>query len=170
MAAPTENIAAEASSLEGTRCGNFRDSQFSARVSRQRVLRHRLLGHLPRQWLVDTSLGVDFGKFVEFECGVFAQLLAFTCKISLLSVRLRTDGNIFAGRHRHRPSHQSRNTCNQHIASRCSRGCNADDQARGRDDTVIRSQNGGPEPPDPIDEMDLGVNVKVPHILLLTTP
>lgn len=66
-----------------TRCGNLRNSQFVARMSRQRVL-HQLLRYLPRPGRVDTSLNVDLGKFVELEPRVFVQLLALPSEIGLL--------------------------------------------------------------------------------------
>jgi hypothetical protein len=83
---------------------------------------------------------------------------------------VRTDGDIFAGRHRHRSGHQSGNACDQHIVSRRCRCCNADDQARGRNDTVVGPQNGGSEPSDPIDDMVLGVRAEATHIILLVMP
>ena len=167
IAAPTENIAADERGLDWAGCGDFRDSKFVACVGRQCIIRHQLLSHLPRQRLVDTSLDVDFGKFIEFKPWILAQFLAFPCKIGLLGIRLRTYGNIFASRHRHCSGHQSRNTCDQDVVSRCSRRGNADNQTRGRNDAVICPENGGSQPSNPIDEMAFGVRAKATHVLFL---
>ena len=170
IAAPTENIAADVSAAWIGRAAVISEnSKFVACVGRQCIIRHQLLSHLPRQRLVDTSLDVDFGKFIEFKPSILAQFLAFPCKIGLLGIRLRTYGNIFASRHRHCSGHQSRNTCDQDVVSRCSRRGNADNQTRGRNDAVICPENGGSQPSNPIDEMAFGMRAKATHVLFLMT-
>jgi hypothetical protein len=53
---------------------------------------------------------VDFGKLIELEFGILAQLFALAREIRLFGIGLRTDGHIFACGHRHGASHQSRDT------------------------------------------------------------
>ena len=50
------------------------------------------------------------GKLIKLKFGSLVQLLAFARQIRPFGVGLRTDGHIFAGGHRHRASHQSRDT------------------------------------------------------------
>ena len=55
--------------LHGTRRGDLRNPKLIARVGGQGILRHQLLGNLPRKRLIDTTLDVDFGKLIELELG-----------------------------------------------------------------------------------------------------
>ena len=91
--------------MYGPRCGDFRNPKFIARVSSQCVFRHQLLRYLSCKGLIDATLDVDIGKFIELKSRVLAQLLAFAREIGLLGICLRMNRNVFAGGHRHRASH-----------------------------------------------------------------
>jgi hypothetical protein len=86
---------------------------------------------------------------VEFsDRSVVAQLGALSCKIGLFCVRLRTDGDIFTGGHRHCACEERRSTGQQN-ARPARIGCgNADDEACGRYNAVIRTEYGCSQPPD----------------------
>ena len=132
----------------------------------QGVLRHELLGNLPRQRRVDTALDVDVGELLLLERSVLAQLLALACEVGLLGVGLRTDGDILAGGHRHGAGHQPGDARDQHrVLGRGRRG-HADDQARGRDDPVVGPEHGSTQPPDTADQMVLGLLAKAAHVTL----
>jgi hypothetical protein len=96
-------------------------------VGSQGIFRRELLGNLPRKDLIDTALYVDLGKLIQFKRGIVAQLFAFAREIRPFCVRLRTDGHILAGGHRHGAGNQSRNTRDQDSALRHGRRGDADD-------------------------------------------
>ena len=121
-----------------------------------------LLCHLPGETGFYPSLNIDLGHLLVSEGDVLAELLAFASKISLLGGGLRTDRNIFASCHRH-GSGEPRYTRDQDVRS----GGHADDQAHGRDDTIVGAEDGGSEPPDPRDEMALRMLVQSAHAGLL---
>jgi hypothetical protein len=127
------------------------------------IFRHELLGDLPRKVPIDTALDVDIGKLIELKSGILAQLLAFAREVRLFAVGLRTDGDIFAGGHRHGAGHQSRDTRDQDIVPR--RGCcgNADDQACSREDAVVGPEHCCSKPSDAVDEVPLRDRRKTAH-------
>jgi hypothetical protein len=138
------------------------------RAHAQRILRHELLGHLTCECPIDAASDVNLGKLFQFKRGCLAQFLAFARKVCLLGVGLRTDGDILAGSHRHRTSHQSGNTGNQHIALGCGRRGDTDDQACRLDDTVFSAEHRGAQPTDAADEVIFLMLAQASHKIQLT--
>ena len=156
MAAPTENVTADVSAACTGRALVIFEIPSSSRACAVRgIFRRQLLRDLPRKRLVDATLDVDFGKFIQLVRRILAQLRALAREIRLFGVGLRADRHILAGRHRHGPRHQACDTGDQDIVllRRC-RG-NADDQARGRDNTVVSAEHRGAQPADAVDEVVL---------------
>ena len=56
------------------------------RMGCQGILFHQLLSNLPCKVLIDATLDVDLGKFVELKLRILAQLLALAPKICLFGV------------------------------------------------------------------------------------
>jgi hypothetical protein len=96
--------------LHGACGGDLGNAKLIAAVGGKSIFRHELPGDLPRKVPIDAALDVDIGKLIELKFGGLVQLLAFARQIRPFGVGLRTDGHIFAGGHRHRASHQSRDT------------------------------------------------------------
>ena len=138
-------------------------------MSCQGIFRHQLLGNLPRKRPINAAFDIEFGKLVELKLSIFAQLLAFAREISLFGIGLRTDGHILAGGHRHGASHQSRDPRDQDIVPCRSRRGNADDQASGRDDTIVGPKHRGSQPPNAADEVALRMQAKTAHVFLFIT-
>ena len=115
--------------MNGAGGGALGNPKLIARVGAQGIFRHELPGDLPRKLPIDAALDVEISKLIELEFGIVAQLLAFAPEVRPFGVGLRADGHIFAGGHRHRASHQSRDTGDQHTVLCC--GCRGDtnDQA-----------------------------------------
>ena len=84
-------------------------------------------------------------------------------EIGLLGVGLRADGDILARRHRHRARDQRGCARDQHVARLRARRCDADDQARGRDDAVIGAEHRGPQPADAAGMVVFGMDAKTGH-------
>ena len=84
-------------------------------------------------------------------------------EIGLLGVGLRADGHVLARRHRHRARDQRGCARDQHVARLRARRCDADDQARGRDDAVIGAEHGGPEPAHAAGMVVFGMDAKPGH-------
>ena len=94
----------------------------------QGIFCHQLLDDLPRKRLIDTALDVNVRQLIELKFWTILQFLAFARKVGLFGIRLRTDGHVFAGGHRHGAGHQSRNARDQDIILR----------GRRRGDSTIR--------------------------------
>ena len=72
--------------LYRTRGGDLGDAELVARMGRQRVLRHQLLGNLPRQRRFHAALHINLRELVEFELGVLVQFFALPCELRVLVV------------------------------------------------------------------------------------
>jgi hypothetical protein len=165
IAAPAEKVAADVSAAWiGRAVVIFRNPKFLARVGGQGVLRHQLLGNLPRKCLIYTALDVDIGKFIKLKLRILAQLLAFARQVRLLCVGLRANRHILAGGHRHGTSYQTRDSRDQYIVLCGSRCGNADDQARGRNNSIIGAKHCSAQPADACNEMLLRVQAKTAHL------
>jgi len=130
------------------------------------ALLHQLFGDLAGQIRLDASPHVDVGQLIVLEFDILAELLPLSREIRLLGIRLRADRHILACRHRHGSSHKSSNSRDQNIAGGSSRCCDADDQARSRDDSVIGAEYRGSQLTDPRNEVALRVYVKATHSFL----
>ncbi|AFL55148.1 hypothetical protein USDA257_p04330 (plasmid) [Sinorhizobium fredii USDA 257] len=148
--------------------GNFGNAELVACMRFERVLLHQFLGDASGQGDIDPALGIKLRQFLTLRIGLALELPPFACEVGLLGIRLRADRNIFPRRHRHRTGHQPGNTGDQDLGTSRRRRGNADDQARRRDDAVIRSEDCGPQPSDPGHEMSFAL--KTPHDFLRMTP
>ena len=128
MAAPTANVAADVSAACTGRAVVISEIPSSSRAwAAKASFAISCSSDLPRKRRVDPALDVNVGKLIELKVDVLAQLLAFAREIGLFGIRLRTDGHIFASRHRHGAGHQSRNARDQDFVLRCGRRSNADE-------------------------------------------
>ncbi|MNL33561.1 hypothetical protein D3C87_1554800 [compost metagenome] len=112
---------------------------------------HHLPRDLGRQLRRHAATDIDAGQFAQLGLVVARQFGGFTREVGLLGVRLGTDGDVLARRHRHGSRRQSGDACDQDacVAGRGRR--DADDQAGGGDQSVIGAEHGGAQPADPLD-------------------
>ena len=75
-------------------------------------------------------------------------------EVRLFGVSLRADRDILPRRHRHRASHKPGQPGDHDLGLAGACGRDADDEARGRDKTIVGSENGGPQPADAMHHMD----------------
>jgi hypothetical protein len=114
-------------------------------VGRERVVGVELLGDLHRQLRVQSLLLVEAGEFGELLVGHLGQLAAFDLQQRPLSVALGAHRHVLADSHRQGPGGESGDAGGQD-REWVERGAgDADDDARGRDDAVIRPEDGGPQ-------------------------
>jgi hypothetical protein len=121
-------------------------SKFIARVSAERIVCHQLLRHGPGQGRLETAPDIDRCKLPLFAVVVGRQLGALACQVRSFRVGLRADGDVFAGRHRKCAGYGPGNTRQENVLSHGARCGDTDDQAGGRNDSVVRTENGGAEP------------------------
>jgi len=116
-----------------------------------------LRGDLIGERVIKTSLYIDVSQFGVLASAIRRQFLAFPVEIGALGVRLRADGDVLAGGHRHRARYQTRDPRDEDAAA-ASVGCrHTDDQTRGGDQPVIRPEDGRPEPADTVGAMHFGL-------------
>jgi hypothetical protein len=68
------------------------------------------------------------------------------CKIRLLGIGLGTDGDVFAGSHRHCARREAGNARHDNCAMRRTGGSYADNKAGGGDNPIVGTQNGRTRP------------------------
>ena len=78
--------------------------------------------------------------------GVLLELALFPGEVGALDVGLRADRDVFAGGHGHGAGDETRDAGGQHGAATAARGRDPDHEAGGRDDSVIRAEDGGAQP------------------------
>jgi hypothetical protein len=150
-------------SLERLRGGRLRVPEFVPRVGAERVLRHELLGHLGRERGFEAAGHVDSSQLRPLGRLVGGELGPLALEIGALRVGLRADRDVFAGRHRHRAGHEPRHRRDEDRRRRRPRRGDADDEARGRDEAVVRAEDRRAEPADPLGAMEFRVT---PHLML----
>ena len=80
---------------------------------------------------------------------------ALALEIGGLGVRLGGDGDELPSRHRHRARRPARNCGGQNIRARTGRRGDADDQACGRDEAIIRPKDCRTEPTEAVNVVNL---------------
>ena len=110
--------------------------------------------NLPRQTVVKPAPDIDARQFIKPGLGHVAQLFGFARQIGLPGIGLRTDGNVFAGGHRHRPRDKTGTCCDQDLGTPGPCGRNPDPQTCGRDEAVICPQHGSTQPADPVNHVN----------------
>ena len=72
---------------------------------------HQLLRNLFRERRIKPTFDVDRLKFLVLTLVVCLELRALEFEVGLLGVRLRVDGHILTGSHRHRSRHEGGDPC-----------------------------------------------------------
>lgn len=85
------------------------------------------------------------------------KLLPFALKIGELGVGLRVDRHILASGHGHRASYKPGTAGHEHLGRQRTCRRDANHEAGGRDDPVVRTKYGGAQPTDAIGPMALKV-------------
>ena len=106
-------------------------------------MRHELRGHLRGKRAIESAMHVNFGQFAALAGEVDLELGALLRERSRFRIGLRMHGNVFSGRHGHRPGDQRRGAAQQDIRLRRMRRGNTQDQAGGGNDAVVGSQDAG---------------------------
>ena len=143
--------------LDRAREQDLGDSELVARMCAERVLGHQLFRDFGGKLRVEAALDVDRRELPVLGVDVGLELLALARKIRMLGVRLRADRDVFAGRHRHRAGHEAGEPGHHHGAAVRAGGGDADHEACGRDDAVVRAEDRRPEPADAARAMSFAV-------------
>ena len=107
----------------------------------QGVMRHELFCDLFGKRVIKAATDIDRCQFPTLACVVHFEFCALALEVGLFGIGLRMHGHILARRHRHGARDQSGDSGDQYAAVRSVCGRNAQHQARGRNDTVIRAQD-----------------------------
>ena len=107
---------------------------------------------------VEPALLIDERQLLQLEFGIGGKMALLELDIGLFGIALRTDRHIFARRHRHRARDQSRGPGNENRRRARPRRRDARDQARGRDNPVVRTEDRGAQPADPGDGVIFAVH------------
>lgn len=150
-AAPTENVAADASAACTGRAVVACEIPSSSRaLGAQGILGHELARHFGCQAGLDPASDVDLRQLLAFmhRIGVeFAGLAGLAGEVGVFGVRLGTDGHVFPGGHRHGARRHPGYARDQCLMGGGRGGGDSHHQAGGRDDPVVRTQDRGAEPP-----------------------
>ena len=92
--------------------------------------------------------------------GILREFAAFAREVGALAVGLRADGDVLARSHGHGAPDEAGDAGGQHGATAGAGRRDADHEARGRDDSVIRAEDGGAQP------AGLARAVRLPHFWL----
>jgi len=122
-----------------------------------------LLRDLSREAFLQPSRDIDLHELILFKSRVSRQFTLLADKIGMFGIGLRAYRDIFARSHRHGSGHKPGDTRQQDIRPRCGSGCNAQDQAGSRNDPVIGTKHGGPEPSDAFDGMAFHMQAAHPY-------
>ena len=126
-------------SLNRTSTEDCGDAEFVAGMCAQGVMSHQLRGNLSGKRGIEPASDVDRREFPALANVVGLQLRTFQLEVGLLGVRLGVHRHVFTCRHRHCPGDQAGDPRDHHIAVSRVRGCDPEDQARGRKDPVVRA-------------------------------
>lgn len=122
-------------------------------VRAERVVSHQLLHHRPRESGLEAAPDVDAGKLVFFGRALRRQLRSLLREIGAFGVRLRADRDVFARGHRQRTGHEPCDARDQDFRAAGTGGGNANDEACGRHDPVVRAENRRAQPANPFSAM-----------------
>ena len=95
----------------------------------QCVMRGQLFRNFARGLRRDASVFEKAGQFLQLEVRLLDEFPAFLLQIGALGVRLRTDGDVFAGCHRHGSRHEAGGSRQQYLVRGRRRGGDPDNQA-----------------------------------------
>ena len=148
-AAPAAKEAADASAAcERARAQDLGNAQFIAGMRAERVLRHQLRRDFGGELRVEAAFDVDRSEFPVLGVDVGLEFPALAREIRMFRVGLRTDGDVFAGRHGHRAGDEPGEPGDQHGAAVGAGGRDADYEAGSRDDPVVRAEDRRAKPVD----------------------
>ena len=100
----------------------------------------------------DASLGfeaaadVDCGELAVFRLRIVREFAPLPREVGALAVGLRADGDVLARRHGHGARDEAGEPGGQHGGAVGAGGRDSDQEAGGRDDPVIRAQDGSAKP------------------------
>ena len=109
---------------------------------------HHLSGDERRQCLCRRRVTGKSAPIPLLESRLLLQFRALASEIGLFGVGLRADRHELAGRHRHRAREKARQHRRTERSSAGIRRCDADDQARGRNNAIIRAEHSCAQPAD----------------------
>ena len=125
-------------SSDGLRPSSSRASVSSARSGSATSFLARRLASPDRH-----ALGaIDQGKLLRFGFGIFREFIAFQADLIFEQLALRAHRNVFARGHRERTGGKPGNAGEQHGRRARIRACDAEDQARVRDQAVVHAEHG----------------------------
>jgi len=125
------------------------DAELGLGVSGQRVVGGQLFGDLPGQTRLQALGLIDTRQLHRLGLRGSGKLAPLECEHRLLGIALATDRHVLPRRHRQRPGEQPRQARGKDRRPGRGRTGYADDQARRRDDSVVRAQDRGAQPVEP---------------------
>ena len=129
----------------------------------ERILRRQLIGDLPRKQRIKAAINIDLCQLLALHLGAVGKFARLLGEVGLLCVGLGADGDVFASRHRHGAGDESSSTGDKDRGAVRTRGGDADDQARGRDDSVIGAKHSCAQPADARDGVAFDVGLRAWH-------
>jgi hypothetical protein len=112
----------------------------------KRIMLHELGRKLSCEIIRQAALDVDGGQLGTFKLGIFRQFLPLTGYVRRQGFRLRADRDVLAGGHRHSAGNQPGKASDKHGLSRTVGSGDSDDQAGSRQQSVIGTEYGRPQP------------------------
>lgn len=86
----------------------FGNAEFIPSMGCKSVVGHQLIGNLSGQRWFQSATDVDCCQLVPLRFIIRFQFSPLAVQVGLFCIRLRTDGNLFSGRHRHRTCKQTK--------------------------------------------------------------
>ena len=103
----------------------------------QRIVRHQLPGNLTRECFIQSATDIDGRQFTVFKLTISGKFFSFAIEVRVFGVGLRTDRNILASRHRHRPGDQSRNAGHHDVSTSGLGGGHSNNQTGGGHNAIV---------------------------------
>eukprot|EP00903_Cladosiphon_okamuranus_P003589 g3587.t1 len=122
------------------------DSDVIAGMRAECVVFHEFVGDLIGQFGVEASLAVDFREFPELAFAVVLEGVELNFQIGYFDVVLGSHGYVFAGGHGQGAGGQSRGAGQEQGFTAGTCHGDAGDEAGGGNESVVGTEDGGPEP------------------------
>jgi hypothetical protein len=132
-------------------------------VGAQGVVGHELIRNLDGEGAIETAAHVDPSQLSSLSLGGSCELAALARQVGALGIGLGADRDILTSGHGKGPGGETSDRSEQNGAPAGSSRCDPDDQTAGRDETIVGTEHGCPEPPDAPASVQLDVPGRRSH-------